>query len=75
MKKIFCNVCGKEFDVYDEHNADVANISGYVGYGSKYDTHYIDLHMCNDCFDKLMDKMMEECKFSPIEDKGEFVWR
>lgn len=71
MTKMFCNVCGKEFDVYDVHNSDVSTISGYIGYGSKYDENYIELHMCNDCFDKMIDTLIDKCALPPFEKRGE----
>lgn len=51
MKK--CNMCGKEFDMWDEQENFC--FTHYVGYGSKYDFNKVDLKLCCDCFDKVMD--------------------
>ena len=58
-----CNVCGKELNVYDSE----ANyhLHKNIGYGSKYDMSEIDLHICIDCMDKIIDS----CAKSPITGK------
>lgn len=63
-----CNVCGKAFDALDEQ--ENFGFKYYVGFGSKYDTRHLEAHVCIDCFDKLMDRFISECKISP--DKGEY---
>lgn len=55
-----CNCCGKEMDFFDIQ--EDFTISRKVGYGSKYDMMIIDLHLCGDCFDKIVDG----CKESPV---------
>lgn len=67
MYKRFCNVCGKEFDVWDEQ--EDFSISRNVGYGSKFDGDHIHLDMCCDCFDKLMDELIPKCAISPVEER------
>ena len=57
---IYCNICGKKFDVYDESSG--ACISTEIGYGSKYDGELVDFDICNECMDELIDK----CKISPL---------
>lgn len=60
MKKIICNKCGKEFDIWDEQE----NFSIYrqCGYGTKHDGDKLELDLCCDC----MEKLIEECEVSPI---------
>lgn len=60
MKKIICNKCGKEFDCWDEQEG--FSIHSYCGYGTKYDGDKLDLDLCCDCMEKLID----ECVVSPI---------
>lgn len=56
-----CNMCGKEFNVYDYNNG--FGIHDFiVGYGSKYDWSTIDFDLCCDCMDKLFDM----CKINPV---------
>ena len=69
-----CNMCGKTFDKWDEQES--FGIHENVGYGSKHDGDIINLDMCCDCFDKLIDNyILPQCYQSPIEDtdrqKGE----
>lgn len=59
-KEMTCNVCGKKFDFWDTQ--ENYNIHTYCGYGSKFDGETIDLDICCECFDKLV----ESCKVSPI---------
>lgn len=63
-----CNVCGSIFGVEDEDaNIGLHKIIEY-GNGSKYEGHFIDLDICVDCFDKLIEKYSSRCAISPIED-------
>lgn len=62
--KTLCNVCGKELDEYDEQ--EHFGLHTRVGYGSKHDCSDVDLDFCCDCFDKLMDKLVPQCKINPI---------
>ena len=62
-RKIICNKCGKEFDIYDEQ--ENFSIHSYqIGYGSKYDGSGLQLDLCCECMDELIDS----CKISPIEE-------
>lgn len=61
--KQVCNVCGKAFDELDEQ--ENFGFEYYVGYGSKYDLSHLKVHICIDCFDKLMDSFIPKCKISP----------
>lgn len=55
-----CNCCGKDMDFFDIQ--EDFTISRKVGYGSKYDTMIIDLRICGDCFDKIVDG----CSVTPV---------
>ena len=59
-KDIICNKCGKKFDIWDTQE----NFSVYrrLGYGTKYDGDDLELDLCCDCMEKLID----ECIISPI---------
>lgn len=64
MIKKICNMCGKEFDMWDEQES--FGIYNYnVGYGSKYDGDIIRLDLCCECADKIIDA----CKISPVEER------
>ena len=62
--KTLCNICGKEFDMLDEQ--EELGLHTRFGYGTKFDGDSIDLDICCDCFDKLMDKFIPMCKINPI---------
>jgi len=60
MKRTTCNMCGKEFDLWDEQE----NFSIYTncGYGTKYDMDRIELDLCCNC----MEAIVEACEVSPV---------
>lgn len=68
MYKRVCNICGKEFDMWDEQ--EDFSLVRHVGYGSKYDGETIQLDMCCDCFDKLMDGLIPKCAIPPVKEQG-----
>lgn len=62
--KTICNLCGNEFNEWDE--LENFGIHTRVGYGSKFDGNDIELDLCCNCFDKLIDRLLPECKINPI---------
>jgi len=65
--EIICNICGKIFDQWDEQ--EDFGLHCNVGYGSTYDGDLIDLDMCCDCFDKLIDDLRPKCVIDPITER------
>ncbi len=63
MQKTICNMCGHEFDFWDEEEGFAYN--GLLGYGSKYDGSALQLNLCCEC----MDKIIESCKISPLDEQ------
>ena len=59
-----CNLCGKEFDTYDE--AQDFSICHNVGYGSAHDCERIRIDLCCECLDKFIDGMAAACKIDPV---------
>lgn len=60
-----CNMCGKPFDYSDEEQ----DISFHrpIGYGSRFDLSYLNLDLCNQCFDKTMiEYILPNCRHVPI---------
>lgn len=55
-----CNICGKDMDFWDRQQRFDMNVD--VGYGSIHDGESVELHICCDCFDKLLDR----CVVSPV---------
>ena len=63
--KTICNICGKEFDIFDEQESFGIH-TGTIGYGSQYDGDKIDLDMCCDCFDGIMEDIILKCTIDPV---------
>lgn len=61
-KKVYCNKCGKEMDFWDRQ--EEFSINTKCGYGTKYDGSTIELELCCDCMEELVDS----CKISPVID-------
>ena len=65
-KSKICNMCGKAFNVWD--NRENFSIDHYIGYGSKYDLHRLQLNLCCECFDKAVDWIIPQCKHNPMSE-------
>lgn len=66
MTKHVCNVCGRDFDHLDERQG--ANFTHLVGYGSKYDGATVELDVCCECLDNILDMLVSGCKINPIRE-------
>lgn len=66
FQPIRCNICGKAFDSYDYHH-DLC-FDKCMGFGSVHDLERIRLNLCCDCFDKVLDRVLPQCKIDPISD-------
>ena len=56
-----CNLCGKRLDLLDLQNR--LFICKTLGYGSEFNGKRVDLRMCCNCFDRLV----EGCDVAPID--------
>lgn len=56
-----CNKCGKLFNIFDS-DLDFSIIHNELGYGTKYDGEALELHLCADCMDSIIDS----CEISPV---------
>ena len=61
-----CNMCGKTFDFWD--NQESFCFDHYIGYGSTHDFERIRLNLCCNCFDKVIDWIIPQCKHDPISE-------
>lgn len=66
--KTLCNLCGKEFNELDKQEG--FGIHTRVGYGSKFDGGDVELDLCCKCFDKMMYRLLPECKINPITENN-----
>jgi len=64
VDKVFCNMCGKEFNSFDRQESFGIHTET-IGYGSKYDGDSINLDMCCDCFDRIIEDLIPRCKINP----------
>ena len=55
-----CNKCGKEMDIWDRQ--EKFSINRRCGYGTKYDGFGIQLNLCCD----YMEELVESCAVSPV---------
>lgn len=67
MRKCFCNMCGKQFDLWDEQ--EKFGFHYHVGYGSKHDGETIDVDLCCDCFDQVYDQIAAKCVYKPTSEE------
>ena len=49
-------------------NQMLISIHDRIGYGSKHDGSMLDLDICPDCFDKLIDGFTEKCAINPMKE-------
>ena len=59
-----CHMCGKTFDLWD-HQEDFC-FDHHIGYGSAHDFERIQLNLCCQCFDKVIDWILPQCKHNPM---------
>lgn len=55
VNTIHCDMCGKQFSIFDTQENFGFHYHN-IGYGSKFDETSIDVDLCCNCFDKMMDE-------------------
>ena len=55
-----CNLCGNVIDPMTGRGG--IHISEELGYGSKYDMDLLDMEICYECLDRIVDA----CRISPV---------
>ena len=53
-----CDFCGKDFDHWDIQEGFGFHFPR-IGYGSKYDEMSIEIDLCCNCFDKMIQEYVE----------------
>lgn len=61
-----CNMCGKTFDEWDYQENFCFDT--HIGYGSRYDLNRLRLNLCIDCFDRVLDFILPQCKENPLSE-------
>lgn len=59
-----CNRCGKS--ISEKRVDSVPEWRGRVGYGSRHDGEYLDVHLCSKCFDEVIKELSEKFAISPL---------
>ena len=65
-KPLICSMCGKELNIFDIQENFV--FSHHFGYGSKFDYKKIDIRLCCECMDKVLDKVLPMFNNNPMEE-------
>ena len=63
VKDVICNMCGESCRDRMDMNFECATLSASWGYCSRKDTERHHSHLCEDCYDKLV----EQFKIPPTE--------
>ena len=63
VNKTTCTMCGTEINRLLEW---YYSYKGFFGYGSKYDEERIELTLCCDCIDRVVDLIRPLCKTDPL---------
>ena len=61
-----CTMCNKilnEWDIQEDFSWHK-----WIGYGSKYDLNKLDLDLCCDCFDKVLDFILQNSVNNPLQE-------
>lgn len=62
-----CTMCGKKFTEADlSFRGNRHDI--FVGYHSRYDLKRLQLNLCVDCFDRVLDMLIPMCRLDPVTD-------
>ena len=61
MSKVICNKCGKEIKAYE-----TVSINHHLGYYSKFDMNRLEGNFCNECFDTMVEQLVDQCKINPM---------
>lgn len=61
-----CTMCNKIFDEWDLQ--EDFSWHKWIGYGSKYDLNKLDLDLCCDCFDKVLDFIVQNSVNNPLQE-------
>lgn len=64
MTVIKCNCCGKAIN--NQRHPYGLGVHKKIGYGSKFDGQEIEIDLCCNCLDKLLNLMIKKFKYNPL---------
>jgi len=59
-----CTMCGKPLDDFD--NQENFGFEYQIGYGSRHDGEHVKAQFCCECWDNILDLLIDKCKTNPI---------
>jgi hypothetical protein len=62
LSDVSCDICGKSTTNYPEVGPDYATLESYWGYGSQKDGSKYEVHLCESCFNDVIDLLKETRK-------------
>jgi len=62
LSDVSCDICGKSTTNYPDVGPDYATLESYWGYGSQKDGSKYEIHLCESCFNDVIDLLKETRK-------------
>jgi hypothetical protein len=62
LDDVKCDICGKSTTNYPDVGPDYATLESYWGYGSQKDGSKYEVHLCESCFNDVIDLLKETRK-------------
>ena len=62
LDDVSCDICGKSTTNYPDVGPDYATLESYWGYGSQKDGSKYEVHLCESCFNDVIDLLKETRK-------------
>jgi hypothetical protein len=62
LDDVNCDICGKSTTNYPDVGPDYATLESYWGYGSQKDGSKYEVHLCESCFNDVIDLLKETRK-------------
>lgn len=62
LDDVSCDSCGKSTTIYKDVGPDYATLESYWGYGSQKDGSKFEVHICESCFNDVINLLKEKRK-------------
>ena len=62
LDDVSCDSCGKSTTIYQDVGPDYATLESYWGYGSQKDGSKFEVHICESCFNDVINLLKEKRK-------------
>lgn len=61
LDSVYCDICGLNCTI-EQVGSEYATLEALWGYGSRRDGEKFDIHICQDCFDDVLNWMIKQRK-------------